>query len=203
MTRRDLPTIALLALCLVLAGRGCAEEAAYAEEIAYADSIADAALDSVVAMREHREYREAVYLIAIAATEDSVAAWRARAESLQAEADSFRARADEVATELVTTMTAEQADLFAGYSAHRDSIEGVLVAQRDDARAEASEWRARHDDVASLYAALQTEAAALDAALLARDAAIAARDDALSARSRQAWYERGAVLAVAAVLVLR
>lgn len=198
---KDAALVVLVALGLLLAGRSCAQESAYADAIeAKADSIA-ALVASVDSMAAAREAREAVYLADLVATEDSAQVWRARAEALQAEADSFRLRADAVATDLVATLTTEQQGLFIGYRAYRDSIDATLIAEREDARAERDQWRARHDDVAALYDGLKVEAGHLRAVIIEHEEKDRIQEAALRAAGRRNWITTAVAVVEGAALL--
>ena len=208
MGRRDLPLIVLTALCLVLVGRGCARDSAYARDIAYADSIKDVALDSLASARERADslFAEAEISDTVLVTvTDTVEAEVAESDRRSAVADSsFASKIDSLRYRLVEV----HADTLGTRLLNEIVVDHTEVASAERASRYAVEYRLRAvlNNAAVWRAAAHGErhrAESAEQALAAAEAALTVRDDALAAKDRRAWYERGAAVAVVAIMVLK
>jgi hypothetical protein len=211
----------LLALCLVLIGRGCAQGSAFEARIVYADSIKDVALDSLASARERAESLQAQAVAnadSLAVLNDTLAAVTERAtteiedadrdaavaeSSFASRSDSLRFRlrtaGDTVGVRLLDHIVVDHDAKAAADSRARDALEGENRTLRVTLAATAENaalWRTTAEGH-------RHTAEVAEHALAASEAASSARDDALRAKERRVWYERGAALAVVALVVLK
>lgn len=197
----------LLALCLVLIGRGCAQGSAFEARVAYADSIKDVALDSLKSARERADSLQAQAVRAdtvLVRVVDSVRVEVERAEERSALADTafagrtdslryhLRTRDDALGVALLDRIIVDHADVVVAERAVAAGLRVSLAATAENAAL----WRTTAEGQ-------RHRAEAAESALAASEAASAARDDALRAKERRVWYERGAAVLVVALVVLR
>ena len=133
--------------------------------------------------------------IAQAELEDSVAAYRTRSEQADRQLDQARRRASEVATSLVETLTAEQAEQFQEIEAVHAEEVSALTQQRDDARAEVDLWKRQRENAVRLLATARQESANLRLVVEEQRVSLAARDAIIKAQRVEMVVWRGAAAA--------
>jgi hypothetical protein len=197
----------LLALCLVLIGRGCAQGSAHADEIAARDVVLAFKVDSLKSARERAESLQAQAVrsdTVLVRVVDSVRVEVERAEERSALADTafagrtdslryhLRTRDDALGVALLDRIIVDHADVVRAERAVAAGLRVSLAATAENAAL----WRTTAEGH-------RHTAEVAERALAASEAASSARDDALRAKERRVWYERGAALALVALVVLK